>query len=477
MTGMEPPEDAALRRRAFPRFPLQVRVCLEFREQRFLLVEWATNFSRGGMFVRSESPRALGDRFEFEAKLSQHGPPLGGTGEIVWIRTSKDQEPAGMGVRFLDLDETTGAVLNRLEEAYRDGGTEGLRLDVESAGADWERKVAEEDATLSVPAPAPFLVQTEVIHPPEAAQAPEGEVGEQVEEAAPEAAAATCEPPEPRAEAPLEPPVPGAGRVGTQGHEGGGDETARVEGPSLGAFGEGTGPPLASPGKSRSRWGRRTLLLLVIVLVLLGAGLFSPRWKLPEEWLSWTESTWGRISGSGERGGLEVTTARSAGRTGAERERVPRAGGSLPPSAGDARWEIGDGSGGRGVEPRASAPGVPGQRRELRAIEAIERRPSERGLLVAIRLDGPVGQGRARYLRLDDPRRFVVILSGIAQGYAGPIPDLASEGVSGVRLGFHQGGEGPEQHIVFDLASREVVLESLRARGHVLEVLLSGPRS
>lgn len=69
---------------------------------------YTANISTGGMFVRGKDPRTVGTLLRFELRLDE-GEPIKGVGEIVWIRAHSrgPEAPAGMGVQFGHLDEST----------------------------------------------------------------------------------------------------------------------------------------------------------------------------------------------------------------------------------------------------------------------------------------------------------------------------------------------------------------------------------
>lgn len=75
---------------------------------------YATNLSRGGMFIRSENPRLPGEKFQVEVSLpSPINQKVCCSCEVVWKRmhSAEDPHPAGMGLRFVDLSEDVGEVI------------------------------------------------------------------------------------------------------------------------------------------------------------------------------------------------------------------------------------------------------------------------------------------------------------------------------------------------------------------------------
>jgi uncharacterized protein (TIGR02266 family) len=66
----------------------------------------AENISIGGMFMSSNRPLQVGERFPMEFILPDRKTKIGCTGEVVWTReyTSEGAGSQGVGVRFVDLN-------------------------------------------------------------------------------------------------------------------------------------------------------------------------------------------------------------------------------------------------------------------------------------------------------------------------------------------------------------------------------------
>lgn len=74
------------------------------------------NLSVDGMFIRSARPYPPGTVFDFQLLLRDDFTLVKGRGEVVWIREREGSptQPAGMGIRFLDLDDTGRKVIHRV---------------------------------------------------------------------------------------------------------------------------------------------------------------------------------------------------------------------------------------------------------------------------------------------------------------------------------------------------------------------------
>lgn len=102
--------------RQHPRVPYAVEV--EFRTASSFLLAYSLNLSRGGLFVETTTDLPIGAPLT----LSLQAPDAGRVtiaGEVEWRRAEADEHgPAGLGVRFVQLDDTLGAVIDRLVAGY-----------------------------------------------------------------------------------------------------------------------------------------------------------------------------------------------------------------------------------------------------------------------------------------------------------------------------------------------------------------------
>jgi uncharacterized protein (TIGR02266 family) len=78
------------------------------------------NISRTGMFIVTDTPAPLGSTIQFDFSLSDGFVLLQGLAEVV--RVASGGIVAGMGVRFLDLDEAYQRVIDRIVEVNTDEG-------------------------------------------------------------------------------------------------------------------------------------------------------------------------------------------------------------------------------------------------------------------------------------------------------------------------------------------------------------------
>ena len=79
--------------------------------------------SRGGMFIKTPSPFPPGTLLKFEVKIAADQKVIQGVGRVVWKRdgeTQGDVRPAGMGVKFIKIDDASRKVIDTLVESRGD---------------------------------------------------------------------------------------------------------------------------------------------------------------------------------------------------------------------------------------------------------------------------------------------------------------------------------------------------------------------
>jgi uncharacterized protein (TIGR02266 family) len=130
--GEAPTED----RRAIQRVPVEAEVRLRFEDVQEFVDEYAGNLSLGGMFVTSERPRPVGSALSFDFRLSNDTPIVHGRGVVVWVRERPlgPDRPAGMGIRFTQVDPTGKEIIGKVVDLYIEQG--GTPFDLGRGGGD-----------------------------------------------------------------------------------------------------------------------------------------------------------------------------------------------------------------------------------------------------------------------------------------------------------------------------------------------------
>lgn len=107
------------------------RIALErevsIRVPRFdtFVTEYSQNISTTGMFIVSENPQPPGTSFSFEFSVADDWKLIRGKAQVVWTRYQNQgpERPAGMGVRFLEVDAQSRRLIRWIVEKHiREGG-------------------------------------------------------------------------------------------------------------------------------------------------------------------------------------------------------------------------------------------------------------------------------------------------------------------------------------------------------------------
>ncbi len=118
--------------RKFPRVPLENEVRIEFTDIGELVSDCSANISLGGMFIKTAELQPVGSTLRFELSVGANRSVIRGRAEVVWIRTAavSPDEPAGMGLRFMELDDNCRANIFRIVDNYiQTAGGEPFELD------------------------------------------------------------------------------------------------------------------------------------------------------------------------------------------------------------------------------------------------------------------------------------------------------------------------------------------------------------
>lgn len=98
-----------LGRRQHERFEAKIRV--RFGSMEALLEEYAHNISHGGIFIRTKSPKKINDKLKLILTHPRTKEEIYLEGEVVRTvqadESVRTRQPAGMGIRFLSMDDYT----------------------------------------------------------------------------------------------------------------------------------------------------------------------------------------------------------------------------------------------------------------------------------------------------------------------------------------------------------------------------------
>ena len=83
--------------------------------------QFGSDVSRGGIFIKTKKPLETGALLKFEFQLSGGVPVIHGVGRVAWRRAEAQARadlPAGMGIKFIKLAESSRAVIDRIESRH-----------------------------------------------------------------------------------------------------------------------------------------------------------------------------------------------------------------------------------------------------------------------------------------------------------------------------------------------------------------------
>jgi type IV pilus assembly protein PilZ len=87
--------------RSASRAPIELKV--EYRKVNSFFGDYTKNISKGGTFIKTRKPLAVGTQFLFKLTVPQREAPFELLGEVAWARGAGDE--AGMGIRFIYSSE------------------------------------------------------------------------------------------------------------------------------------------------------------------------------------------------------------------------------------------------------------------------------------------------------------------------------------------------------------------------------------
>ena len=98
------------------RVPLERPVRLRYRLFQDFLQEVSANLSIGGMFIATDDPHEPESQFEFELTLEDGFSLIKGRAAVVWVRREALDlgRPAGMGVRFVELEGASRTLIAKI---------------------------------------------------------------------------------------------------------------------------------------------------------------------------------------------------------------------------------------------------------------------------------------------------------------------------------------------------------------------------
>lgn len=513
------------------RMPLDAVVRLHFQGTVAYQNGFAANVSATGMFVKHPAPPPLGTQLVFEFNLGAERKPVQGAGEVVWVRDKYlgPGQPAGVGIRFLQLDsQSRDHIAEALFEYLEQSLTEDSLLD--SSGYSFATE----------PAPAPTAVAESFAPAAPAssvASAPPdfGDIYSDAD-AAPQSAAEAIDfsalerlPSRPSPAADFGPAsgLPTAAPLAASGASPLDERrTFSVFSPLAEAdsqtadivreaMREEVPIPMMGAAASSEREGTRSWLWVLLALVVLGGGGFLAWQQWGADWLARRGAVAEKPAAPAPEPapvrrpeplnavpGPDTTLAETVGvdsqatsPAAAPPQAAPAeaaieepsdvaaaASESAPPAAATpalAQAAAPAAAAAAADAPRPPAPAVAGTARAARLTGIDWRAGGDAAGVTRLVLvgDGPFATGFFSYSEIggENPR-VLIKLKGMESPYRGPAPRAPQNGgalVRGVRTGFHVTSSGNEIHVVVDLAKRGVKVVSLAPEAAGLALTLA----
>jgi type IV pilus assembly protein PilZ len=95
--------------RQHPRAPIELKVA--YKRMNAFFADYTRDISKGGIFIKSESPLPMGSEIEFEITLPKRPTPIELTGKVAWSEPSR-----GMGIQFTWKTDAERATFEQLAE-------------------------------------------------------------------------------------------------------------------------------------------------------------------------------------------------------------------------------------------------------------------------------------------------------------------------------------------------------------------------
>jgi uncharacterized protein (TIGR02266 family) len=103
---------------------VQRSLSVAFKNRQSFVRAFTGNISNEGLFIKTEQPLNIGERFSLTLTLPDFSEPIKATCEVVWTRGQEETEgrPPGMGVRFCEISEEDRQLVNQYIRTLIGGG-------------------------------------------------------------------------------------------------------------------------------------------------------------------------------------------------------------------------------------------------------------------------------------------------------------------------------------------------------------------
>lgn len=103
------------------RAPVSLKVRFKSATVDEFIEHYCKDVSRGGIFIKSSQPMVIGTLLKFQFQLKDESALIRGVGRVVWTRAEEDageDQPAGMGIKFIKMDNDSRAIVERIVEGH-----------------------------------------------------------------------------------------------------------------------------------------------------------------------------------------------------------------------------------------------------------------------------------------------------------------------------------------------------------------------
>lgn len=100
---------------------LQHELLVAYRTVDGFITDWAVNISRGGIFINTRKPLAVGSLVRLIVSLPDTAFPFDLTGRVARVNDfdNPDNQVPGMGLEFVDVDDEKRGRIERFVERLR----------------------------------------------------------------------------------------------------------------------------------------------------------------------------------------------------------------------------------------------------------------------------------------------------------------------------------------------------------------------
>lgn len=97
--------------RSEPRIPKSLSV--SYKDKKSFLTAYTGNISGGGLFIKTETPLPVGEKFLLKLQLPEIPDPLKIQCMVIWANKQEENEAVGMGIKFSEMSDKDNRILQK----------------------------------------------------------------------------------------------------------------------------------------------------------------------------------------------------------------------------------------------------------------------------------------------------------------------------------------------------------------------------